>query len=188
MAEKELYKWSKIRISKANKAGDSSQKEPWTKLTTWKAYEPEVSFETLIDIYENNTYAKRSIDLIANNVINWWFNIVSDTWENSDQIDKDINTVYNMIINLSDENFLWMIKDRVVDLESTWNWALEISRWFDWKPAWIYRIPIAQIRYARPQAWDTWKKWQKFILNPNSTESDQVYYNKYQPFVAVSIS
>ena len=180
MAEKNFRKWWAIKFGKVARQWASVQIEA-KKTSNGKAYEPEVSFNTLIDVYENNTYAKRSIDLIANNIVSGWFNIVADTWENSDWIDNDINTVYNMFLNLSDENFLSMIKDRVVDLECTGNAALEVSRWTDWKPAGMYRIPIADIRYARPQEWDTRKKGQRFILNPYGKVQEQVYFNKYQP-------
>ena len=180
MKRTDLKKWWAIRIAKAWKWGDTTQVEK-NDTSNWKVYQPEVWFGLLIDVYENNTYAKRCIDLIANNVVAWWFNIVADTGENSDKLDQDITMVYNMFLNLSDENFLSMIRDRVVDYECTGNCALEVSRWVDWKPAGLYRIPINTIRYARPQQWDQWKKWDKFLLNPYSKQSEQVYYNKYQP-------
>lgn len=172
-------KWWLIKVRKVQAWWSMQSEDKLWITSSWKTIEPPYPFDDLIEIYEIDTTAKRCIDVIAQNVIKWGFNITSDQWESTDQMQANIDTVYNFFMNANpNEPFTKVINDLIVDLKSTWNAALEVSRWFDWKPANFYRIPIYTIRYQRSEPWK-FTNGQRYVQNAYSTSGETVYFNRY---------
>lgn len=174
--------WGRLSVAHKTKSisANSSQREDEKESSYVKVLEPAYPFGDLIEIYEIDTTAKRCIDIIALNVVAWWFNIVADEWDNSKEIDKQSTEVYNFFMNSNpDEPLTKVLNDLIVDLKSTGNAALEVSRWLAGKPENFYRIPIYTMRYEKSEQWKWFRNGQRFVMNPYSSKWDQVYFNRY---------
>ncbi len=144
--------------------------------------EPKYSFSSLIDIYELNTIANKSIEIIAKKVWYGWYEVVEDKtgkleWE---KLEKQIEIGQDFINKINpDKNFWEIIHDLVIDLEITWNAWLEISRvlWV-WDPLHVYNVPIDTLRKLQGEVW-VYRTGQRFVQVFDNMWKDYVYYNNY---------
>jgi len=73
--------------------------------------------------------------------------------------------MYKTFDNINPEKtFLSLIKDVIIDLETTGNGSLEVSRGVDKKVAQMYNIPISKMRVMKGDD-TTFKSGQRFIEN-----------------------
>jgi len=140
--------------------------------------EPPYSFRDLIKIYEINTYANKSIELIAKNATLHWYSVVAD-WEVRDE---DLERVKDFFENCNPEKtFEEIIYDVIIDLYTTWNAAIEVVRNpITWEVQELYHIPIDTIRVARWD-WKNFRTWQRFIQVIDEIWEEYIWYNRYLP-------
>ena len=148
------------------------------------AVEPYYPFSSLIDIYETNNTARKCIELYAKNVVGGGWQIVPD---NPDDVNEDeIKHVKDFFNNCSPEHtFDYIIKEMIIDLKTTGNAAIELSRHPITKlPNKLFNIPIDTLRVAQGGRDRGFSTGQRFIYNEfydyNNGEGI-TWFNKYYP-------
>lgn len=155
--------------------------EEKNKFKWWKIIEPPFSFDLLVRVFETNFIANKAADIFAKKVAYTWFDVVKDDSDEENEDDKlkdKIKKAQDFLRNINpDATFEDLVYSAAIDYKITWNCAIEVARWFDWKIKNLYNIPISTVRVLK---WDkNFKTWQRYVQVYDNKYEDYIIYNRY---------